>query len=217
VAGDRAARDEIKYFAEHRGGQFYIRTNDGAKEFRVVAAPVASPGVENWKEFIPGEAGVTIQGFEVFADHAVVVERAEGLVRFRLTDYENKNSKRVELPEPAYLASSEFNAEFATPIFRFRYESPITPQSIFAYDIGTGEKKLLKQTEVLGGYDPARYVVERVRATAKDGRQIPLDIVRKKTCRWMAARPRGFTGTARTASRLIRRFPLVEFRCSIAA
>jgi oligopeptidase B len=173
-------RNEIRYFPEHRGGQFYIRTNDGAKEFRVVTALVASPGVENWKEFIPGENGVTIQDFEPFADHAVVVERAEGLVRFRLTDYENKNSKRIDLPEQAYLASPEFNVEFATPIFRFRYESPVTPHSIFAYEIPTGEKKLLKQTEVLGGYDPAQYIVERVRAKAEDGTLIPLDIVRRK-------------------------------------
>ncbi|MDQ6654512.1 MAG: S9 family peptidase [Verrucomicrobiota bacterium] len=173
-------RDEIKYFPEHRGDLFYIRTNDGAKEFRVVTAPVATPGVEHWKEFIPGEAGVTIEAFEPFADHAVVVERAEGLVRFRVTDYENSDSKRIELPEPAYLAGPEFNVEFATGTFRFRYESPVTPPSVFAFDIASGEKKLLKQTEVLGGYDPGRYLVERVRATAPDGQQVPIDIVRKK-------------------------------------
>ncbi|MEO5720186.1 MAG: S9 family peptidase [Chthoniobacterales bacterium] len=173
-------RDEIEYYPEHRDGTFYLRTNDGAKEFRVVTAPVASPGVEHWKEFIPGQASVTIKSFEPFADHAVIVERAEGLVRFRVTDYENKNSQRITLPEPAYLAAPEFNAEFATDTFRFRYESPVTPPSIFAYDIAKQEKKLLKQTEVLGGYDPTRYVVERVRAAAKDGKEIPLDIVRKK-------------------------------------
>ena len=173
-------RDEIKYYPEHRDGVFYLRTNDGAKEYRVVTAPVATPGVEHWKEFIPGQAGVTIQRFEPFADHAVVVERAEGLVGFRVTDYENKNSQRITLPEPAYLAASEFNAEFDSDTFRFRYESPVTPPSIFAYDVKTKEKKLLKQTEVLGGYDPARYVVERVRVKAKDGKEVPLDVVRKK-------------------------------------
>ncbi|MGI8819897.1 MAG: S9 family peptidase [Chthoniobacterales bacterium] len=173
-------RNEIKYFPEHRGDLFYLRTNDGAQEFRVVTAPVGTPGVEHWKEFIPGAAGVTLQDFEAFADHAVVVERAEGLVRFRVTDYENQNSKRIDLPEPAYLAGAEFNPEFATDTFRFRYESPVTPPSIFAYGIPSGERKLLKQTEVLGGYDPARYLVERVRATAKDGKEVPLDIVRKK-------------------------------------
>ncbi|MDQ6764519.1 MAG: S9 family peptidase [Verrucomicrobiota bacterium] len=173
-------RNEIKYFPEHRDGTFYLRTNDLAKEFRVVTAPLENPDAEHWKELIPGRAGLTIEAFEPFAEHAVVVERAEGLVGFRVTDYANKTSQRIELPEPAYLAAPEFNAEFATDTFRFRYESPVTPPSIFAYDIAGRSKKLLKRTEILGGYDPARYVVERVRATASDGKQIPLDIVRKK-------------------------------------
>ena len=173
-------RDEIKYYPEHRDGVFYIRTNDGAKEFRMVTAPVATPGPDQWKEWIPAEPGVTLEDFEPFADHAVVVERAEGLVRFRVTDYDKQNSKRIDLPESAYLAGGEFNLEFATDIFRFKYESPVTPTSIFEYNVRTGARKLLKQTEVLGGYDPARYVVERVHAQAKDGKQIPLDIVRKK-------------------------------------
>ncbi|MFL6539579.1 MAG: oligopeptidase B, partial [Chthoniobacterales bacterium] len=101
-------RNEIKYFPEHRGDLFYIRTNDGAKEFRVVTAPVASPGVEHWKEFIAMQRAATIEDFEPFSDHAVVVERAEGLVGFRITDYENKESQRIELPEQAYLAATEF-------------------------------------------------------------------------------------------------------------
>jgi len=173
-------RNEVKYFPEHRGDLFYIRTNDGAKEFRVVTAPVAAPGVEHWKELIAGQTGLTIEEFEPFADHAVVIERTEGLVAFRVTDYDNRNSTRIELPEPAYLADSEFNAEFDAGTYRFRYESPVTPPSIFEYNIATRERKLLKQTEVLGGYDPTRYIVERVRATTSDGQQVPLDVVRKK-------------------------------------
>ncbi len=173
-------RDEVKYYPEHRDGIFYIRTNDGAKEFRVVTAPVATPDVVHWKELIPGEAGLTIEEFEPFADHAIVVERAEGLVRFRVTDFENKKGERIELPEPAYLAQPEFNVEFETGTFRYKYESPVTPPSIFEYNIASGEKKLLKQVEVLGGYDPSRYMVERVRAKAADGKQVPLDVVRRK-------------------------------------
>ena len=173
-------RNEIEYYPDHRDGVFYLRTNDGAKEFRVVTAPVAKPGVEQWKELIPPQPGVTIEGIEAFAKHAVVVERAEGLVGFRVTDFQNKKSPRIELPEPAYLARPEFNAEFDTGKFRFKYESPVTPPSVFEYDIAAREKKLLKQVEVLGGYDPAKYVVERVRVPAKDGKKVPLDIVRRK-------------------------------------
>ncbi|MDQ3119223.1 MAG: S9 family peptidase [Verrucomicrobiota bacterium] len=173
-------RNQIEYYPEHRDGIFYIRTNDGAKEFRVVTASVPTPGVEHWKEFIPSKPGVTLEDFQTFAKHSVVEERAEGLVGFRVTDFENKNSRRIELPEQAYSADTEFNMEFETGVFRFKYQSPVTPPSVFEYSIATNQKKLIKQVEVLGDYDPARYVVERVRVTAKDGKRIPLDIVRRK-------------------------------------
>ncbi|MBV9656570.1 MAG: S9 family peptidase, partial [Verrucomicrobia bacterium] len=173
-------RDEIKYFPDHRDGVFYIRTNDGAKEFRVVTAPVATPDVAHWQEFLPSEPGVTIEDFETFSDHAIVSQREEGLAHFRVYDFATKKSERVALPEPAYLAESEHNAEFQTGVFRFKYESPVTPPSVFAYDFAAHSQTLLKRTEILGGYDPEKYVVERVHATAADGVQIPLDIVRRK-------------------------------------
>ncbi len=175
-------RDEIKYFPEHRDGLFYIRTNDGAKEFRVVTAPVATPGVEHWKEFLPTRPGVTIEDFEPFARYGVVVEREEGLVRFGVLNFADpkKSQQRIELPEPAYLAHEDHNVEFDTDKFRFAYESPVTPPSVFEFDLTSRERKLLKRTEILGGYDPARYVVERVRVPAADGTPVPLDIVRKK-------------------------------------
>lgn len=175
-----ARRDEIKYYPEHRNGLFYLRTNDGAKEFRVVTAPVSSPVLKEWKEFIPTRPGVTIEDLELFAHHAVIVEREEGLIHFRVLDFARGNSQRIDLPEPAYLARSEHNAEFATTVFRFSYESPVTPPSVFAFDMASGERKLLKRTQVLGGYDPSRYVVERLRVQATDGTRIPLDLVRKK-------------------------------------
>ena len=173
-------RNEIKYFPEHRDGIFYIRTNEGAKEFRVVTAPVATPEAAHWREFIPTKPRLTIEDFEPFAKHGVVVEREEGLRHFRVLDFDNGKSQRIDLPEPAYLARPEHNEEFATTTFRFNYESPVTPPSVFAFDMVSHGQKLLKRIEVLGGYDPARYVVERVHAPASDGTRIPLDIVREK-------------------------------------
>ncbi len=173
-------RDEIKYFPEHRDGLFYIRTNDGAKEFRVVTAPVATPGVEHWKEFLPSRPGVTIEEFEPFARYGVAIERTEGLVKFNVLNFATRETQAIDLPEPAYLAHDDHNAEFDTDTFRFSYESPVTPPSVFAFDMKTRERQLLKRTEVLGGYDPARYVVERVRVPAADGTPVPLDIVRRK-------------------------------------
>lgn len=173
-------RDEIKYYPEHRDGTLYITTNDGAPEFRVVTAPIATPGVEYWKDFIPARPGIKVEGFEPFAKFAVVEEREGGLQHFRLMDYEGKKSERIPLPEPAYDAGSEHNPEYASEQFRFSYESPITPPSVFEYRFATGERKLIKQTEVLGGYDPARYVVERKEVTAADSTKVPLDIIRRR-------------------------------------
>jgi len=173
-------RTEVRYYAEHRDGIFYIRTNDGAKEFRVVTAPVATPGVEHWKEFISAQPGITIEDFHPFVRHAIVTARSAGLVRYRVLDFATNESQEIALPEPAYLVSEDENPEFDANIFRFAYESPVTPHSVFAYDIASHTRRLLKQTEVGGGYDSSQYVVERVQATAADGTGIPLDVIRKK-------------------------------------
>ncbi|MBV9997663.1 MAG: S9 family peptidase [Verrucomicrobia bacterium] len=173
-------RNDVEYYPEHRDGLFYVRTNDQAKEFRVVTAPVATPGDEHWREFIPMQPGTTIEGFEPYANYAVIVEREAGLSQFRVVDFETKASRRIPLPEAAYEASPDHNEEFAAGTFRYRYESPITPPSVFEYTFATGEQKLLKRNEVLGGYDPARYTIERAQVTAADGVKVPLDIVRRK-------------------------------------
>lgn len=173
-------RDEIEYYPEHRDGLFYIRTNDRAKEFRVVTAPVATPDPEHWQEFLPMRPGMTIENFEPYAKFAVIVEREAGLPQFRVLDFDTKASRRIPLLEAAYEAAPDHNEEFDAEGFRYRYESPVTPPSVFEYTFATGDQKLLKRTEVRGGYDPARYAVERVQVTASDGTKVPMDIVRRK-------------------------------------
>ena len=173
-------RDEIEYYPEHRDGVFYIRTNDGAKEFRIVTAPVATPGVEHWQDFIPAKPGVKIEDFQPFADYAVLTERANALPQFEVMDFATKNFKPITLPEAAYDANPDANAEFDAASFRYNYQSPVTPPSVYEYAFATGEQKLLKRTEILGGYDPAKYMVERVQAAAPDGVKVPLDIVRRR-------------------------------------
>ena len=173
-------REEIEYYPEHRDGLFYIRTNDGAKEYRVVTAPVATPGVEHWKDYIPGHDGRKIEDFQPFAKFAVLFEREHGLTQFRVLDFDTKAEKLIALPEQAYDANPGENEEFGATTYRFDYQSPVTPPSVYNYDIAKGTQVLVKQTEVLGGYDPAKYVVERKEVTATDGTKVPLDIVRRK-------------------------------------
>jgi oligopeptidase B len=169
-----------EYDVDHRGDLFYIRVNDTGRNFRLVTAPVANPQPANWKEIVPHRDDVMLEGHDLFAGHLVLYERAEGLRRFRVTDLATGSSHSIDFPEPVYAAFSGDNREFDTKTFRFRYQSLVTPESVFDYDMSTRARKLLKQTEVLGGYDPSRYVSERLRVRASDGAVVPISIVYRK-------------------------------------
>lgn len=169
-----------KYDVEHREGTFYIRTNQGAKNFRLVTAPVATPDPKHWKTFIPHRADVLIEGLEPFRDFLVVAEKHEGLDRFRIQDLKTGAWKEVAFPEQVYAVFPGGTPEYTAKAFRFAYQSMITPQSIYDCDMASGKQTLLKETEVLGGYDKSQYATERLWATARDGAKVPLSVVYKK-------------------------------------
>ena len=170
-----------EYHVDHRGDRFYIRTNGGGRRnFRLVVAPVDDPGPDRWTELIPHRDDVMLDDHDVFADHYVVHEREDGLVHLRVTDLRGDAWHRVTFPETAYDVDAEHNPEFAVPTYRFRYQSMVTPASVFEYDMATRARKLLKQTEVLGGFDPTRYRTERIHAVAPDGTRVPISLVALK-------------------------------------
>ena len=190
-----AAREKDReYDVDHRGELFYIRVNDRGRNFRLVSAPVSDPRPENWKEIVPHRDDVMLEAHDLFANHLVLYERVEGLRRFRVTDLASGASHSIDFPEPVYAAFSAENPEFDTRVFRFRYQSPVTPESVFDYDMGTRERTLRKQTEVLGGYDPSRYASERLRARASDGTSIPISIVYRKDLKRDGPSPMLLTG-----------------------
>ena len=167
-----------EYAVDHGGGFFYIRTNgDGLRNFRLVHAPVDDPQRARWHELVPHDEDVMLEDVDVFADHYVLHAREDGLIRLRVTEIATGASHRIEFPEPTYEVSSEPNAEFVTTRYRFRYQSLITPSSVYDYDMATRDLQLLKRTEVLGGYDPARYRSERFHAVAPDGARVPVSAV----------------------------------------
>lgn len=171
---------EHQYDVEHRGDLFYIRTNSGGRNFRLVTAPVSAPGRASWKEIIPHREDVMLAGIDVFKDHIVLYERENGLPQLRVLDLVKSTSHSIDFPEAAYDVSPAPNREFDTHTFRFRYTSLITPDSIFDYEMSTRERTLVKQQPVLGGYDPARYAVERIEAVAADGARVPISLVYRK-------------------------------------
>lgn len=180
------AHDE-EYDVEHRGDQFYIRTSDRGRNFRIVTAPVDSPGRAQWSELVAHRADVVLEDMDLFANHMVVREReanpqhpGAGLPHLRVTDLRTGEWHRVTFPEPAYEVAPGANAEFETKVFRYHYQSLVTPPSVFDYDMETRAATLLKQTEVLGGYDATQYATERIFATAPDGMRIPISLVYRK-------------------------------------
>ncbi|HEX5965843.1 MAG TPA: S9 family peptidase [Pyrinomonadaceae bacterium] len=169
-----------EYDLDHRGGIFYIRTNKGAKNFRIVTAPVSDPSEANWKEFVAHRPTVKVEDISLFADHAVLSEWENGLQQIEIINFKTNKRNRIEFPEPVYSASTGPNAEFNTSIVRYTYNSMVTPNSTFDYDMNTGKSTLLKQQEVPGGFDRTNYKAERVFATASDGTKIPMSIVYRK-------------------------------------
>jgi oligopeptidase B len=166
-----------RYSVDHRNGLFYIETNKNAKNFRLVTAPADKPQPENWTEMIPHRPDVLLERIELFANHMVVAERTKGLQTIRVFDLRTNKDEPLEFPEPVYSLFPANNPEFETNAFRFSYQSFITPSSVFEYDMGSRQRKLLKQTEVPGGYHPERYKSERIFATATDGTKVPISLV----------------------------------------
>ncbi len=172
---------EHEYEVDHRGGLFYIRTNSGGRNFRLVTAPVESPGRANWKEVVPHRADVMLEDIDLFTNHLVLHERANGLPRFTITNLTTNVSHSMAFPEPVYAVFSEENRVFDTNVFRYGYQSLVTPSSVFDYDMDAKTARVLKEQEV-PAYDRTLYASDRLWATASDGTKIPISIVwRAKT------------------------------------
>jgi oligopeptidase B len=121
-----------------------------------------------------------LESADFFADHVVLWEREAGLPQLRVTDFRSGETHRVEFPEAAYDVYASTNEEWDTRVFRYGYQSLVTPPSILEYDVDARASRLLKRTEVLGDFDPARYVTERLHARAADGTRIPISLVRRR-------------------------------------
>jgi oligopeptidase B len=180
-----AREDEHEYSVDHRNGLWFIRTNDKGRNFRLVTAPAAAPGRENWTERIAHRDNMMIEDIDLFAGFYVSCEREGGLPRLRIARFtgdgpETVAAGEIAFPEPAYSAQPHINRIFETTTFRYAYQSLVTPSSVYEYDTATGASTLLKQLEIPGGFDRSLYASERVHATATDGVQVPVSLVYRK-------------------------------------
>jgi oligopeptidase B len=171
---------DVLYDIEHQNDKFLIVTNKDALNFRLMETPLDKTRVENWKEVIANRDDVLLEGIDVFKDFLVVTERKNGLLQLRIRNNGNGEEHYVDFGEPAYAAYTGSNPEFNTTSLRYIYTSLTTPNSVYDYDMETRSKELKKRQEVVGGYEPADYVTERLYATSHDGLQIPISLVYKK-------------------------------------
>jgi oligopeptidase B len=174
MAGRKEGRE---YYADHAGDRFFIRANDTGRNFRLVTAPVSSPGVSSWKEVVPQRDGVMLEDVDCFKNFYVLSEREKGVPTLQVVGMADGRSHAIAFPEPVYVAEGTGNREFDTNTFRFNYESFVTPPSVFDYDMKTRQRELKKQQPVVGGYDPKQYRSEQLYAKAQDGTMIPISIV----------------------------------------
>ncbi len=168
-----------EYSVDHCQDRFIIRTNNEAKNFRLMETPVERPGRQHWREIIPHRQDVYLGDFELFKNHLVVEERAGGLTQIRVLPWTG-TAHYLKFDEPAYRVHVGTNPEFDTETLRFEYTSMKTPLSIYDYQMNTRARTLLKQEAVLGGFESSNYVTERLHARATDGTQIPLSILYRK-------------------------------------
>jgi len=170
-------RQDHEYYADHHDEHFFIVTNDRGRNFRLVRAPVSDSAEARWEELVPHREDAMLEGVDLFGQHYVLHERRGGFPRLVVVRFADGERHEIEFPEPAYSAFAGSNPEFDTTTFRFAYESFVTPDSVYDYDMDTRERKLLKQVEVVGGYDPQRYRSELVFAKAADSTLIPVSMV----------------------------------------
>lgn len=171
---------EVLYDLDHANGKFYIRTNLNAKNFKIATCDEDKTDSSNWKEMIAHDNNVLIQGMDVFKNYLAVSERKNGLTQVHIINLQSNASHYLAFDEPVYLANLMYTPDYNSDVIRFNYTSLITPSTVYDYNMGTKEKKQMKQQEVVGGYDKTQYETERVFATAKDGTKVPMSIVYKK-------------------------------------
>jgi oligopeptidase B len=167
-----------EYHVDHLGDYFYIRTNtDSSSNFKLVKTEDKNPSEENWKDVIPHRSDVLFEGFELFDDFLVSDERIKGLTNLRIINLKDNSEHYLDFGEETYTARPANNPNSGTNLLRFTFSSLTTPNSVYDYNMESREKVLLKQDEVLGGFDKANYVSKRLWTKAADGTMVPISLV----------------------------------------
>jgi len=169
----------LEYAIAHFGEHFYILTNWQAQNFRLMKTPIDATNKDNWQEVVPHRTDVLIEDVDVFQNYLVLSERYQGLTRLWVQP-QHGDAYYIPFEEEAYLVYTAPQQEFDTPTLRLGYQSMTTPPSVYNFDMATRTFTLLKEAEVLGGFEAKDYQTERIMATVRDGVQVPISLVYRK-------------------------------------
>ncbi len=171
---------DLRYSVESFNGKFYVLTNYEAKNFRLMETSHAATGKDNWQEVIAHRDDVLLENIELFDSFLVLQERERGLRQMRIINKVSGESHYLPFEEEAYTAHIGVNREMSTPVLRYNYTSLTTPNTTYDYNMETGDQQMVRQQEVLGGFDPDDYVTRRYYATARDGVEVPVTLVHRR-------------------------------------
>lgn len=174
-----AARETgVEYSVDHHGETLFIRTNaDGARDFKLVTAPVSSPDRAHWRDLVAHRDGIYVLSHDLFADWLVRMEREDGLPRLVVRALVTGEEHSVAFDEEAYALGGGASYEFATDTLRFGYASMTTPNETWDYNMRTRTRVLVKRQDIPSGHNPADYVTKRVFARATDGETVPVTLL----------------------------------------
>ena len=212
-----AARVEgMQYSVADRGDELFILTNaDGAIDFKIVNAPLASPGRAHWRDLIPHREGVYLIDMELYSGHLVRLERANALAAIFIRDLTTAEEHAIAFDEAAYSLDTMGGYEFDTTNLRFSYSSMTTPSEVYDYDMAARTRILRKRQEIPSGHNPADYVTTRIMAPSQDGAEVPVSILHRRDLKRDGTAPLllygyGSYGMAMPASFSANRLSLVD-------
>ncbi len=176
----QARQDGLEYSLEHQGGRFLIHTNaDGAVDFKIVETPIDKPSMQNWKDFVAHEAGRMIISCSAYKDWIIWMERENALPRIRFMGTDGATNE-ISMDEEAYALGVSPSPEFDNDVFRFTYSSPTTPSQVYDFDLKTGKRTFLKESEIPSGHNKENYIARRISAKSHDGAEVPITILHHK-------------------------------------
>ncbi len=167
----------LEYHIAHQGDRFLIRANLDAPNFRLLECPLDRTDFVAWHEVIAHRKDVLLEGFEVFSDWIALEERFGGLTHIRIRSNDQAMDKLIAFDDPTWAAWIGYNPQLDSRVLRYGYTSLTTPYTTYDLDIDTGQRTLVKQQEVLGGFDPTAYQSEYLMVPARDGVKVPVSLV----------------------------------------